>query len=66
VRQVVVVGTVFVIWGLWKIRNKACFQHVYPVDPNGVIVLIFLDRFTEEKSSKVPNNRSQTSAAGGF
>jgi hypothetical protein len=41
VRQFVAIGIVSVIWGLRKIRNKACFQHIYPVDPNGIIVYIY-------------------------
>jgi hypothetical protein len=34
-RQVVAIGVVTVIWGIWKIRNKACFQNIFHVDPNG-------------------------------
>jgi hypothetical protein len=40
VRQVAAVGIVSVIWGLWKIRNEVCFQHIYPVDPNCIIIFI--------------------------
>ena len=40
VRQVVESGVASVLWGLWKIRNKACFQHVYPADPNSLVIII--------------------------
>jgi hypothetical protein len=40
VRQISAVGVITVIWGIWKIRNKACFQNILPVDPNGVVSYI--------------------------
>jgi hypothetical protein len=39
-RKVVAIGVVTVIWGIWKIRNKACFQNIFHVDPNGVVTFI--------------------------
>jgi hypothetical protein len=30
-----------VFWALWKCRNRACFQNIFPVDPNIIIFLLF-------------------------
>jgi hypothetical protein len=37
-RQVVASSLSVALWGIWKIRNKACFDNICHVDPNGVIV----------------------------
>ena len=37
-QQVMSSGIAAVLWSLWKIRNRACFQNIYPVDPNVIIL----------------------------
>jgi hypothetical protein len=32
-RKVILVGVAAVMWSIWKARNLACFQHVWPNDP---------------------------------
>lgn len=36
-RVLISVGVAAVLWSLWKTRNAACFDHVYPHDPTKVI-----------------------------
>ena len=35
-------GLAAVIWSIWKTRNVACFDHIYPNDPNVVMNHIFI------------------------
>jgi hypothetical protein len=37
-RNLVVVGISAVVWSIWKTRNAACFDHVYPSAP---VVLVY-------------------------
>ena len=30
-------GVAAVLWGIWKARNLACFNHKWPVDPSVVM-----------------------------
>lgn len=63
-------GVASVLWGLWKIRNKACFQHVYPADPNSLVIVISQLLFSwsilqRKKLGKNPLLRSQVAAGSG-
>jgi hypothetical protein len=39
-RKAVIVGSVAVVWTIWKTRNKSCFQKIRPGDPTSVITLV--------------------------
>jgi hypothetical protein len=40
--NVVASGVAAVLWSMWKIRNRAKFDKVYPVDPNSIMYRIVL------------------------
>lgn len=37
-RNVVAVGVAAILWAIWRTRNKACFENIFPYDPTSVIV----------------------------
>jgi hypothetical protein len=36
-KKIIIVGVSAVLWSLWKVRNMACFQKVWPSDPSLVL-----------------------------
>jgi hypothetical protein len=36
-KKIIIVGVSVVLWSLWKARNMACFQKVWPNDPSVVL-----------------------------
>ena len=36
-RNILAAGIVTVVWSIWKTRNTAVFEHVYPYDPTFVM-----------------------------
>ena len=36
-KKLLTVGIASVLWSIWKARNMACFQHVWPAEPFAVL-----------------------------
>ena len=36
-RMVIAIGTTALLWSVWKVRNKPCFQSSLPKDPTDII-----------------------------
>jgi hypothetical protein len=51
-RQAVTIGSVEVVWAVWKTRNKSVFQSTRPGDPTNIIIFAFQLIKTSSKLQK--------------
>jgi hypothetical protein len=55
-RKAIIIGSIAVIWAVWKTRNKSCFQRIRPGDPTNVILVPFhqhLGKNAEKRCAEV-------------
>ena len=58
-RILIVVGVAAVTWSLWKTRNIACFDHVYPDDPTSVVYQIscWINSLADLQKAKIQQDK---------
>jgi hypothetical protein len=60
IKRSVMIGSIAIVWAVWKRRNKSCFQRILNGDPTNVI--LFACHFINQWA-KMQKNRLQTMMA---